>query len=87
MEVTDTLADELSGELVMSDAVEIAKVKNASSAEKKKETSTVIEGMQLYNLIDVNNEITQLVPGTAPSLMLSSRIKKLDLVEALKGVE
>ena len=47
----------------MSDAVEIAKVKNASSAEKKKETLTVIEGMQLYNLIDVNNEITQLVPG------------------------
>ena len=71
----------------MSDAVEIAKVKNASSAEKKKEALTVIEGKQLYNLIDVNNEITQLVPGTAPSLMLSSRIKKLDLVEALKGVE
>lgn len=71
----------------MSDAVEIAKVKNASSAEKKKETLTVIEGMQLYNLIDVNNEIAQLVPGTAPSLMLSSRIKKLDLVETLKGVE
>ncbi len=60
----DTLADELSGELVMTDAVEIAKVKNASSAEKKKETLTVIEGKQLYNLIDVNNEITQFVPGT-----------------------
>lgn len=60
----DTLADELSGELVMTDAVEISKVKNASSAEKKKETLTVIEGKQLYNLIDVNNEITQLVPGT-----------------------
>lgn len=60
----DNLADELSGELVMTDAVEISKVKNASSAEKKKETLTVIEGKQLYNLIDVNNEITQLVPGT-----------------------
>ena len=60
----DTLADELSGELVMTDAVDIAKVKNASSAEKKKETLTVIEGKQLYNLIDVNNEITQFVPGT-----------------------
>ena len=60
----DKLADELSGELVMTDAVEISKVKNASSAEKKKETLTVIEGKQLYNLIDVNNEITQLVPGT-----------------------
>lgn len=60
----DNLADELSGELVMTDAVEISKVKNASSAEKKKGTLTVIEGKQLYNLIDVNNEITQLVPGT-----------------------
>lgn len=60
----DNLADELSGELVMTDEVEISKVKNASSAEKKKETLTVIEGKQLYNLIDVNNEITQLVPGT-----------------------
>lgn len=60
----DNLADELSGELVMTDVVEISKVKNASSAEKKKETLTVIEGKQLYNLIDVNNEITQLVPGT-----------------------
>ena len=60
----DNLADELSGELVMTDAVEISKVKNASSAEKKKETLTVIEGKQFYNLIDVNNEITQLVPGT-----------------------
>ncbi len=60
----DNLADELSGELVMTDAVEISKVKNASSAEKKKETLSVIEGKQLYNLIDVNNEITQLVPGT-----------------------
>ena len=62
-------AYELSGELVMTDAVEIAKVKNASSAEKKKETLTVIEGKQLCNLIDVNYEITQLVPGTAPMLL------------------
>lgn len=60
----DGLSDSLDGELVMTDAVEISKVKNASSSEKKKEIVTVIEGKGLYNLIDVNNEITQLVPGT-----------------------
>ena len=60
----DGLSDSLDGELVMTDAVEISKVKNASASEKKKEIVTVIEEKGLYNLIDVNNEITQLVPGT-----------------------
>ncbi len=60
----DELSDSFAGELVMTDAVEISKVKNASSSEKKKEIVTVIEEKGLYNLIDVNNEITQPVPGT-----------------------
>lgn len=60
----DELSDSFAGELVMTDAVEISKLKNASSSEKKKEIVTVIEEKGLYNLIDVNNEITQLVPGT-----------------------
>lgn len=60
----DALSTSLDGELVMTDAVEISKVKNASSSEKKKETVTVIEGKKLYNLVDVDNEVTQLVPGT-----------------------
>ena len=64
LEDVDALAEELSGELVMTDAVEISKVKNASSSEKKKEIVTVIEGKGLYNLVDVDNEVTQLVPGT-----------------------
>lgn len=64
LDEADALSDELDGELVMTDAVEISKVKNATSSEKKKETLTVIEGKGLYNLIDVDNEITQLVPGT-----------------------
>lgn len=62
--LVDELSDSFAGELVMTDAVEISKVKNASSSEKKKEIVTVIEEKGLYNLIDVNNEITQLVPGT-----------------------
>lgn len=64
LEDVDALAEELSGELVMTDAVEISKVKNASSSEKKKEIVTVIEGKGFYNLVDVDNEVTQLVPGT-----------------------
>ena len=60
----DALSKSLGGELVMTDAVEISKVKNASSSEKKKETVTVIEGKKLYNLVDVDNEVTRLVPGT-----------------------
>lgn len=60
----DVLADSVDGELVMQDAVEISKVKNASSKEKKKETITVLEGEHLYNILDLNNEVTDLVPGT-----------------------
>ena len=60
----DALADELNGELVMTDAVEISKVKNATAAQKKKETLTVIEGKKLYNILDVKNEITDIKPGT-----------------------
>ena len=60
----DALADSVDGELVMQDAVEISKVKNASSKEKKKETITVLEGEHLYNILDLNNKVTDLVPGT-----------------------
>lgn len=60
----DALSDSVGGELVMQDAVEISKIKNASSKEKKKETITVLEGKHLYNILDVNNQITDLVPGT-----------------------
>lgn len=59
----DRLADESDGELVAVEAIEIAKVKNALSADKKKESLTVIEGNGLYNLLDVNNDVMKLEPG------------------------
>lgn len=65
LEDADALSWELDGELVMSDAVEIAKVKNATSQEKKKETITVLEGKKLYNILDVDNNVTDIIPGTA----------------------
>lgn len=60
----DALSDAVDGELVMQDQIEIAKVKNASSKEKKKETITVVEGKHQYNLLDVNNNVVDLIPGT-----------------------
>lgn len=60
----DALADELDGELVMVDMVEVAKVKNAGSKDKRKETLTVTEGKGFYNILDLNNEVTHLKPGS-----------------------
>lgn len=60
----EKLAEELHGELVMVDAVEVSAVKDASSSEKEKGTVTVIEGKGFYNILDLDNHITSLEPGT-----------------------
>ena len=48
----------------MVNQVEVAKKKNAPADEKKKETITVLEGKNLYNILDLNNQIKGLTPGT-----------------------
>lgn len=60
----DSLAEELDGELVMMDQIEVSKVKNAASGEKKKETITVLEGKNLYNILDVDNNVVNLSSGS-----------------------
>lgn len=60
----DTLSEALDGELVMMDQIEVAKVKNAASDGKKKETITVLEGKNLYNILDVDNQVINLSPGS-----------------------
>ena len=60
----NALNKELDGELVMIDQIEVSKVKNPSTDEKKKQTITVVEGKGLYNILDVDNNIMQLVPGS-----------------------
>lgn len=60
----EMLSDSVDGELVMQDQIEIAKKKDASSKEKKKETITVLEGKHQYNILDVNNQVADIVPGT-----------------------
>lgn len=63
-EDVDDMAEELDGEVVMVNQVEVAKKKNAPADEKKKETITVLEGKNLYNILDLNNQIKGLTPGT-----------------------
>ena len=63
-ETVDDMAEELDGEMVMMNQVEVAKEKNAPSDKKKKETVTVLEGKNLYNILDLNNQIKELTPGT-----------------------
>ena len=63
-EDVDDMAEELDGEVVMVNQVEVAKKKNPPADEKKKETITVLEGKNLYNILDLNNQIKELTPGT-----------------------
>lgn len=57
------MAKETDSELVMTDQIEISKVKNATAAEKKKEVLTVLEGKGLYNLLDEKLHILTIQPG------------------------
>lgn len=63
-ENVDDMAEKLDGEVVMMNQVEVAKEKNAPSDKKKKETVTVLEGKNLYNILDLNNQVKKLTPGT-----------------------
>lgn len=60
----DRLADDVSGELVMVSQIEAAKNKDASLADRKKETLTVIEGKGFYNILDENGNVLSLEPGS-----------------------
>ncbi len=59
----DALAEELDGETVMVSAIEVSKTLGAVSSDKKKGSVTVIEGKGLYNILDLNNEITHPASG------------------------
>jgi len=58
------LASSLDGELIMTSALEVSAVKNAASSEKQKGVLTVTEGKKLYNILDLDNEVTDIEPGT-----------------------
>lgn len=64
LEKVDALAEELDGETVMISAIEVSKTLEAVSSQKKKGTVTVVEGKGLYNILDLDNEITHLASGS-----------------------
>lgn len=63
LEEADAMKEEMSGELVMMDQIELAKKANAPSDEKSTQTITVLEGKGLYNLTDTKQNIMELEPG------------------------
>ena len=58
------LAETLDGERIMTSALELSAVKNATSAQKQKGVLTVTEGKSLYNILDLDNEVTKIKSGT-----------------------
>lgn len=59
----NALNEELDGELVMMNQIEVSKVKNPTADEKKKEVITVTEGKGLYNVLDLDNHAMKLPRG------------------------
>ncbi len=60
----EALCDDLSGELVMRAAIEVAKTERAVSGEKSTQTLTVTENKGLFRITDTKAEITDLPEGT-----------------------
>ena len=60
----ETLSDDLSGELVMRTAIEVATKNRAVSSEKSTQTLTVTENKGLFRITDTKAEITDIPDGT-----------------------
>ncbi|MBE5924852.1 MAG: ABC transporter permease [Lachnospiraceae bacterium] len=73
VEYFDELCDEVDGEMIMTDQIELAKKPNAPSMEKRKQTITVIEGKGLQNITDEKTNITSMIPG---KVAITSRLAK-----------
>lgn len=56
----DAMAEETDSELVMIGQIEVSAAPNATAADKKKETLTVLEGKGLYNLLDSSLNVIDL---------------------------
>ncbi|MCR4717586.1 MAG: ABC transporter permease [Lachnospiraceae bacterium] len=69
----DDLADELDGELVMIDQVELSKKKHAAATDRFKQTITVIEGKGLKNITDEKANVIDMKEG---KIAITSRLAK-----------
>ena len=79
----NAMQEELGGELVMIDQIEVSKVQNPTTDEKKKQTITVIEGKGLYNILDLDNHITSIKPGTVSVSRKLSEIMKIHVGDTI----
>ncbi|MBQ8950250.1 MAG: ABC transporter permease [Eubacterium sp.] len=73
VEYFDEICDAVSGEMIMTDQIELAKEPHASSGDRFKQTITVIEGKGLQNITDEKAVITSMVPG---KVAITSRLAK-----------
>lgn len=69
----DKLEEEYSGELVMTDSIEVATKKNALHKDKATASVVVTEGKGYYNITDVNQNVVEVEPGT---VALTSKLAK-----------
>ena len=69
----DEICDDVDGEMIMTDQIELAKEPHAESLDKFKQTITVIEGKGLQNITDEKTVITSMVPG---KVAITSRLAK-----------
>ena len=63
-EQRENLVKELDGELVYNQAIEVSKKQNPSRSNRKKQNLTVLDGKQLYNVVDLKNKAMDLKKGT-----------------------
>lgn len=69
----DKICDDVNGEMVMMDQIELATKPHASSMDRFKQTLTVIEGKGFQNITDEETNITEMIPGKAA---ITSRLAK-----------
>ena len=69
----DDLCNEVDGELIMAEQIEIATKPNAPSMERRKQTITVIEGKGYQNITDEETNVTAMIPG---KVAITSRLAK-----------
>jgi len=60
----DKLAEDTSGEIVMTNQIEVARSSDSTSKNKKKVSITVLEGKGLYNLLDTNQNLLTIQEGS-----------------------
>lgn len=73
IEYFDKICDDVDGEMIMTDQIELSKEPHGLSKDRYKQTLTVIEGKGLQNITDEKAVITSMIPG---KVAITSRLAK-----------